>query len=205
MLKVLGAVDTEVFCRLLHGLLAADVADSIALLEEIVTKGRDLGQFVVDFTWYLRNLLLVNAGEDMEDVLEISSEHLAALKEEAAQMEDAVLMRFIRVFSDLSNQLRYASGKRVLIEVALIKLCRPQMEEDYDALVQRVAAMEEKLQQGIPIAAVSPVPAAVSEMQSALKAPEKKALPKAMPEEVAQVAKQWPQILGQTTGFCVRR
>lgn len=110
-------------------------------------------------------------------------------------------MRFIRVFSDLSNQLRYASGKRVLIEIALIKLCRPQMEEDYDALVQRVAAMEEKLQQGIPIAAVSPVPAAVSEMQSALKAPEKKALPKAMPEEVAQVAKQWPQILGQTTGL----
>ena len=37
-------------------------------------------------------------------------------------------MRFIRIFSELSNQIRYASQKRVLIELALIKLTKPQME-----------------------------------------------------------------------------
>lgn len=30
-------------------------------------------------------------------------------------------MRFIRIFSELSNQIRYASQKRVLIELALIQ------------------------------------------------------------------------------------
>ena len=36
-------------------------------------EGRELGQFVTDFTWYLRNLMLVQSSDDMEDVLDISS------------------------------------------------------------------------------------------------------------------------------------
>ena len=93
-----------------------------------MVEGRDLGQFVTDFTWYLRNLLLVKAGEQMEDVLEVSGDQLAVLREQAERMDDTVLMRYIRIFSDLARQLRYAAGKRVLVEIALIKLCRPQME-----------------------------------------------------------------------------
>ena len=41
------------------------------------------------------------------------------------------LIRYIRIFSDLTNQLKYATQKRVLLEVALIKLCRPAMESEY--------------------------------------------------------------------------
>ena len=59
VLDVLGAVDTAVFGRLFELVLAADVTGCIGLLEEMVIQGRELSQFVSDFTWYLRNLLLV--------------------------------------------------------------------------------------------------------------------------------------------------
>ena len=61
----------------------------------------------------------------MEDVLDMSSENLALLKEEADMIEADVIMRYIRIFSDLSGQLKYAPQKRVLIVIALIKLCPP--------------------------------------------------------------------------------
>ena len=83
VLEVLGAVDTEIFSGLLRKILEKNITGSIALLEELVIQGRELGQFVVDFTWYLRNLLLVQSADDMEDVLDISSENLKLLKEEA--------------------------------------------------------------------------------------------------------------------------
>lgn len=73
MLEVLGAVDTEVFSKLLRKVLAEDVAGAISQLEELVIEGRDLGQFVNDFTWYLRNLLLLKGSDDMEEVLDMSS------------------------------------------------------------------------------------------------------------------------------------
>ena len=120
VLEILGAVDTSVFSRLLRCVMGQDVAGALKLVEEVVIQGRELNQFVTDFTWYLRNLMLVQSSDQLEDVLDMSSENLAALKEEAAQIKQAVLMRYIRIFSDLTNQLRYSTQKRVLVELATV-------------------------------------------------------------------------------------
>ena len=88
VLDVLGAVDTERFSSLLRAVLKNDALSAMRQIEELVTQGRELGQFVNDFTWYLRNLLLLQVSDDMEEVLDISSENLALLKEEC-QMADA--------------------------------------------------------------------------------------------------------------------
>ena len=100
VLEVLGAVDTEVFSRLLRSILANDIVAAIELLEDLIVQGRELGQFVTDFVWYLRNLLLVKSSDEMEDVLDMSSENLALLKEEADMIEADVIMRYIRIFSE---------------------------------------------------------------------------------------------------------
>ena len=141
VLEVLGAVDTEVFSKLLRKVLAEDVAGAISQLEELVIEGRDLGQFVNDFTWYLRNLLLLKGSDDMEEVLDMSSENMALLKEEARLVEADVLMRYIRIFSELSNQVKYSSQKRILIEIAIIKLCKPAMETNMDSITDRLAKL----------------------------------------------------------------
>lgn len=145
--EVLGAVDTEVFSRLLRELLNMDARAVIEAVEEIVMQGRELTQFATDFTWYLRNLLLARSSEGMEDVLDMSAENLARLKEEAAMIDDDTLMRYIRIFSELSGQLKFATQKRVLLEVALIKLCRPQMEDTQDALLERLRSIEQQMEQ----------------------------------------------------------
>ena len=155
VLEVLGAVDTEVFSRLLRAVMQADTVTSIAILEEMVIQGRDLGQFVIDFTWYLRNLLLIQSAPDMEEILDMSRENLELLKEEAEMIDAEVLMRYIRVLSDLSGQMKYAAQKRVLIEIALIKLCRPAMETSQDALIDRISQLEKRIESGVVMTAVS--------------------------------------------------
>lgn len=129
VLEVLGAVDTEVFSALLRQVLAKDVTGAIRTVDHLVDQGRELGQMVNDFTWYMRNLLLIQSADDMEEVLDMSADHLAALKEEAQMVEAETLIRYIRIFSELSSQIRYAAQKRILLEIAIIKLCRPQMEK----------------------------------------------------------------------------
>ena len=151
VLEVLGAVDTEVFSRLLRELLERNVAKVMKSLDELVMQGRELSQLAADFTWYLRNLLLAKSSDNMEDVLDVSTENLAQLKEEAQMIENDTLIRYIRIFSELSNQLKYATQKRVMMEVAFIKLCRPEMEVEQDTLLERIRALEEQMQQGIAV------------------------------------------------------
>ena len=100
VLDVLGAVDTDEFSKLLREILDGDVTQVILHLENMIMQGRDLSQLVTDFTWYLRNLLLLKSSDNMEDVLDVSAENLEQLKEEAAMVRDDTLMRYIRIFQN---------------------------------------------------------------------------------------------------------
>lgn len=142
VLDVLGAVDSGVFSSMFNAVIEGRTKDCITQLEEIVIQGRELGQFVTDFIWYLRNLLLVQSTDDAEGLLDMSEENLKQLKEDSTKTDGNTLMRYIRVLSELSNQLRYASQKRVMVEVALIKLTRPSMEPDMDSVLQRLKQLE---------------------------------------------------------------
>lgn len=196
VLEVLGAVDTEVFSHLLRYVLDENVAGAISTLGELVDEGRELGQLVNDFTWYLRNLLLIQSSDDMEEVLDISKDNLEALKEEAKLIKPQTLIRYIRVFSELSNQVRYASQKRILIEIALIKLCKPQMETDYESVLDRITSIEKKLEKGIAVAAANPAVSQVSS-NSVPQQPVKKELPKAIPDDIKKVGENWKSIISE--------
>ncbi|MGN1174878.1 MAG: DNA polymerase III subunit gamma/tau [Roseburia sp.] len=199
VLEVLGAVDTEVFSGMLREILAGNVKNAISRLEQIVTEGKELGQFVNEFAWYLRNLLLVKSSDDMEDVLDMSSENLALLKEEAQMIETEVLLRYIRIFSELSNQMKYSSQKRILLEITIIKLCKPEMESTNDALVNRIANLEQKVEEGVSVAATVTT---TQNMQVEKPIPAKRPeLPKAIPEEVEQVVRNWKAIMQDMSGL----
>jgi DNA polymerase-3 subunit gamma/tau len=198
VLEVLGAVDTEVFSHLLRQILAKDITGAIGTLDELVNEGRELGQLVADFTWYLRNLLLVQSSDGMEDVLDMSSDNLAALKEEAGMISPEVLLRYIRIFSELGNQVRYATQKRILIEIAIIKLCKPQMEKNYESLIDRIESVEYQLEKGVVVQSASSVQGgapAGGEPQAKVE------LPKAIPDDIRSVIQSWKSILAEIGGL----
>lgn len=194
-LEVLGAVDTEVFSCLLRELLRMNVHTVIETVNELTMQGRELSQLAADFTWYLRNLLLVRCSDDMEDVLDVSTENLARLKEEAQMIDNDTLIRYIRIFSDLTGQLKYATQKRVLLEVALIKLCRPAMEVNHDALLDRIRAVEKQLEEGIMAAPPQERPICMNAREEAGEPRKKPALPQALNEDVKAAVRDFRRMM----------
>ena len=194
VLEVLGAVDTEVFSRLLRELIAMDVHRVIETVDELVMQGRELAQLAADFTWYLRNLLLVRGSDHMEDILDVSTENLAQLKEEAQMLDSDTLIRYIRIFSELTNQLKYSTQKRVLLEVTLIKLCCPAMETARDALLDRIRAIEKQLEEGL-YRAPAPDRDIREQGDSVVRAEQPRPkLPEALSEDVKAVAENFRTI-----------
>ena len=206
VLEVLGAVDTEVFSKLLRKVLQGDVTGAIRTLEDLIIGGRELGQFVGDFTWYMRNLLLVKTSENPEEAIDVSSENLKLLREESEMVDVETLMRYIRIFSDLSSQIRYSTQKRVLVEIALIKLCRPAMETNLDSVLDRLRVLEQRMDER-PVQQVFVQPGATGSAGSTgagsdgsaeamAAAPEK-----AAPEDLQKIVASWRVIVGQTSGI----
>ncbi len=217
VLEMLGAVDTEVFSKLLRQLLAMDTSAVLETVDDLVMQGRELSQLASDFTWYLRNLLLVKSSPDTAQSLDVSSENLAQLEEEAGMIDNDTIMRYIRVFSDLTGSLKNATQKRVLLEVTLIRLCQPAMDTNQDALTDRIRALEmqvEDLQKTGPARSlpVDDGTAAGSKRGTAepgsgpadfrIASEEtvtEQELPKALNEDVKAVVKDFRSIVDQTT------
>ena len=200
VLDVLGAADTEVFSRILRSVLAGDAAGSIRILEEMIIGGRELGQFVADFVWYLRNLLLLGTAENAESIIDMSSENLKQLEEESHMVQPETLMRYIRVLSELSSQMRYATQKRVLVETALIKLCRPAMETNLDSLADRIRLLEKRMDEAPPVRPAEVVPAVHAATAGAAEEKPPAGPPKAAPEQLRQIAASWNRFVSGTSG-----
>ena len=210
VLEVLGAVDNRVFSKLFQAVLASDTKACIREIEEMIIQGRDLSQLVNDFVWYMRNLLIAKTTDEPGDMLDMSEENLAVLKEEAAGVDTETLMRYIRIFSELSGQLRYASQKRILVEIAFIKLTTPSMEQNLDSILQRITLLEQKMKE-MPdnlqkLASLAPAAgqAASSKTVVVETPPEPKtvSLPPAQYEDLMLMRKEWGRIasLSQLVG-----
>ena len=201
VLEVLGAVDTDVFSRLLRSVIRRDVPKVLDIVDDLVMQGRELTQLATDFTWYLRNLLLVKTSDNIEDVLDVSTENMQQLQEEAGMVEADMLLRYIRIFSELSGQLKYAAQKRVLLEVALIKLCTPAMETSSDSILDRIRVLEEKLEQGVISGGQERVVYVKEDGQAPAEPTPRPELPNAVPEDVQQVVKNFRPIADEASGM----
>ena len=114
--------------------------------------------------------------------------------------ETDAIMRYIRELSELSGRIRYAGQKRILIEMALIKLCRPQMEISQDSLLDRLRAVEQQLEKGVVVQqpAQTAAQGSAPEQKTARPGISMAELPKAIPEDVSNIVANWPSLVGQT-------
>ncbi|MCI8792835.1 MAG: DNA polymerase III subunit gamma/tau [Eubacterium sp.] len=201
VLKVLGAVDNTVYHELMGTLVRNKVEGAVELIARVVEQGKDLTQFVNEFVWYLRNLLIVKTTEETGRLVDMSAENIGELQRYAQEIEVEMIFRYIRVLSVLAGEMRYGSNKRVMLEVALIRLCRPQMERDYDSLVNRLHILEQRNEELLEAAASGKLTVAAPDCAGGSAAPEseKEIRPEAVPEDVKAVVANWKQLLGRVS------
>lgn len=206
-LSILGAVDTAVFSDLVRALSKKDVKTGLQLVAEVIDQGRELSQFVSDFVMYARNMLLASTVDDLSGLVDMSSENLKRLKEDASLLSTVELMRYIRMLSDLSNQLRYATQKRILIETSFMKLAYPETDASPEGMNARLAEIQRTLR-NLPVGTSLPTAAAAANAaeqsniapQPAL-APTTKTvtLPRAQYEDLQLLKKEWRSICAAIT------
>ena len=201
-IEVLGAVDTSVYSRMFRNMADLDVIGCMKLLDEIMMSGRDLNQFITGLIWYLRNLMVISVSASGSEMVDVSTEQLEQMQQEIKKVDETGLIRYIRILSELSNQIKYATQKRVLTEVAFVKLCVPEMEKKTsdDSLLARIDAIERKLESGIfvngqPDNGGQNVSSVTNEAKTSKEPQPEVVLPKMVSDDLKKINGKWQQIL----------
>jgi DNA polymerase III gamma/tau subunit len=156
------AVEEDVLFRLCDTIVDRDVAGALVSVEELAERGLDLAQLTRDLLEHLRHLLLVQHLGHVPDSLPLTEESRERLREQANQLPEPTVVRLIDLLAVVLEDERQGGDPRLPLELALVKVTRPQSDLARESLVHRVEVLESRVHAGSPAAeswGPSPVPA----------------------------------------------
>ena len=122
-IEVLNVLDTDYYFRLVNAALAGNVSEALLLLNEVLTKGFDAGNFVTGFAQHLRDVL-VSKDVATVQLLETSDVIRQHYQEQAQRCAAKWLFNALDIVNTCDINYRTAKNKRLTVELALVKLCR---------------------------------------------------------------------------------
>jgi DNA polymerase-3 subunit gamma/tau len=140
--ELLGTTDTEVLFGVLDLVAAADAAGCLRLISEQVDGGIDLGTLVTDLLGHLRSLFLCQQLGELPAEVAATDDERARLTDQATRLEPATVHRLVDLLRDVLDQVKEGADPRLPLELALVRICRPQGELSLEALEQRLSRLE---------------------------------------------------------------
>lgn len=148
VLEVLGIVNDEYLFRISESVLREDAGKAIGIVDEIASGGKDISQFIKDLMIHYRNLMMTKVVAKCEEVIDMSMEGIEQLRKQSAEYGKDNIIRCINILSDLEGEARWSANPRILLEVALVKMCKAGGDSSPDGMLARLAKLEAALSNG---------------------------------------------------------
>ena len=142
VLKTIGAVSVDIYVDLLGAIKDDDANKVLDIINEAIWNGKDLTKFVDDFTWFMRNVLFLKLSPGLAGDMDMTEETAAQLSELGNTFSVDTLTRYLNILQKLCSDIRYSSVKRVTLEMAIIRMMRPETDIDISSVIGRIERLE---------------------------------------------------------------
>ena len=148
LINMLGLVTNEHLFSITSSVIERNIQKAMTTIEDIVLAGKDMGLFMKDLVVHFRNLLMIKVTNNPEEVLDMSVENIALVKEQGGRIRVEEIMRDIRILQEAENNARASKQTRLYLELAVIKMCKIEYDTSSEVILARVNRMEEALRTG---------------------------------------------------------
>ena len=162
VLTMFGLAAQSQILGLSQAVLAGEIPTALGLLNELAQNGKDLGRLLSDLLNHFRNLLIFQVSRGDLKLLEVSEVEAATLKEQSALANTESLTRILEVLADSELRLRDAASRKILLEVALLKVIEARNAISLDSVLKQL----DQLRGGGSGAGFQPAPAPASERRA---------------------------------------
>lgn len=148
VVSMLGLVTNEHLFNLTNAVIQISVEKSIGIIEDVIYSGKDIYLFIKDLITHYRNLLMAKVTNNPEEVLDMSEENIALIKEQSARLRAEEIMRCIRILQEAENNAKLSKQARLYCELAIIKMCKIEYDTSSEVMLTRLNKLEENLKNG---------------------------------------------------------
>ena len=162
-----GISGSDYLFRIAGLIYEQSTGELLMLLDELISKSKDVTRLCEELISHYRGLMLTKAGADALAVC-VTSDDFEKLKEQSDRYSLEQIMRCISILSDTFSQMGRVRTPALLLEMCFIRLCTPKLDIDEKALSARIDRLEQIIENGAP----SPAPY-YNGIGSSISAPEK--------------------------------
>lgn len=122
-IEVLNVLSSEYYFSLIDAALQGAVSDALLLLNEVLQKGFDAGHFITGLAQHLRDVLVSKDAATVQ-LLETSDAIRQHYQQQASRCNARWIFNALEIVNTCDINYRTARNKRLIVELALVKLCR---------------------------------------------------------------------------------
>lgn len=137
--KMLGTAGGNRLAKLAQHLVNRDAAAALGELEHALHQSIDVGQLSEQLLGYFRDVMAVAVGCPPDLLLHASASDYAELQELARRLGLETTLAAVQVLDQAVTKMRHSVHARVLLEVALVRICKL---EDLEELAQLAARLQ---------------------------------------------------------------
>ncbi len=124
-----------------------DSSKALSLIDELHKSSCDAERLCSELTNYFRNILIIKTSKKPQDIIIATDEEIAELKDISSEFSPAEIFNILNILNEASSAVKRTQNKRIEAEMAVIKICAPEMNSDSSALISRIETLEKQLAQ----------------------------------------------------------
>lgn len=148
VLDLLGGSDPGQLLEMAKAIIDADVCRSMEMIDDYFMWGKDLRLLVEDMTDFFRSLMMVKIFGQASDLVDLTKDQVQEILGLAGGIDTEEIIRILTILSDLSEKLRFSTNQRMTLEIYIMKLASPAMDQSDQALSKRLEKLEKLVEDG---------------------------------------------------------
>lgn len=144
--SILGMIGQGVLFDFTDKVITKDTSGILKLVDQIISGGKDIPQFLNSLIGHFRNLLIAKVGEDLESLIDLPKESIEHISAQASSFTNESLLYILAVLANTQDAVRRAISQRIPLELAAIRLTRREDLSSLSSIFNRLSELEKKLE-----------------------------------------------------------
>ena len=180
---VTGMAGQDTLAQLTDCVAAHDAPAALALVDRLYRSAKDMERLCAEWVSYLRNLMVLNSVTEVGELVIATPDELNGMRAQAQKLGLATILHMMEVLQGTLDRLKGGVSRRVEMEMAVLRLCDPKLDDTKTALLHRIETLENALKNGVTVTA-APAPVAVAAPAAPIPAPTPVVEPNEIPAPV---------------------
>ncbi|XOQ44997.1 MAG: DNA polymerase III subunit gamma/tau [Clostridium sp.] len=148
VVETAGLVGREHLFRLADAVRCQDSAAALEIIDQLHSSSKDMARLCEELSSHFRSLMLIKTMKNPRALLAVTDAEYKELTEQARSIPMSTVLHAIDALQATLEKMFRGGDRRIEFELAMMRLCSPQLDSSPQALVRRIEALE----RGMPVA-----------------------------------------------------